>query len=727
MFRFVAYRGGMTFPDVDGRRGGGRLGRYRLAHRIGEGGSGVVYVGLDDEGRAYAIKVLRPHVAGEPDARRRLAREVETLQRVRHPAIAEVIDADIDSTTPYIVTRYVPARSLHDVVSDHGPFHAADLIRLGNGMGQALAAIHSVGVVHRDLKPGNVLVENGDPVLIDFGIAHIVDDTRLTQHGMVMGTPGYLAPELLAGNPVTAATDWWSWAATMAFAASGRPPFGADRTEAVLERVRTGEPDLHGVPEALVDVLRRALSPDADTRPRPRELRTALLDLQADTGDWESTRAITTLGDGRTGASTESAAGTQEAPTGRQSPARTDATAVDDAPVETIVLPLDGPRARAGERAAKAWTPAVVPLPGVEKEAAARAWNTPPSGSVIHPPSGTLAAVADGEASATSPPPSASPPPTAAAAPSAGTGLASRLWSRASGRSATATRAAEHPTVVHRTDPPTRVQPVVQRHAPHPPYGTPRPSNVQPPPARGTYPPHGGGGYPVPVRDHAAPPVAHQGQDARGGGHGSRGSSPGPYPPPRTSRSGSLFLTGLALSLAAAIVPGLVLCVWTVVGVLARTVDRTQASLMRRRFDRGPSRSDSVVAALRSPWHLLTSVVVTAGYLILPLMVSVSVTYLTSVFTGRSSTGIAWSGLTLVAGAAALLVAGWWGPGGSGLRRGTRSIVRKVSPTQGAAQVFGSVMALLAVAAAILLWRNGADASMVDWVPFTGSPSTWFQ
>ena len=202
------------------------LGRYRLVQRVGEGGMGVVHLGLDSRGRRVAVKVLRPHVAADPHARERLAREVSTLQRVRSPRVAEVLDADTTGDLPFVVTRYVPAPPLDDHVRLAGPLLGSALARLGDGLGEALAAIHAAGVVHRDLKPGNVLMLDGDPVVIDFGIAHVADEVRLTSTGLVMGTPGYLSPEVLDGDPVTQATDWWGWAATMAFASTGRAPFG---------------------------------------------------------------------------------------------------------------------------------------------------------------------------------------------------------------------------------------------------------------------------------------------------------------------------------------------------------------------------------------------------------------------------------------------------------------------------------------------------------------------
>ncbi|MGL5910405.1 MAG: serine/threonine-protein kinase, partial [Phycicoccus sp.] len=235
-----------------------------------------VHLGLDRHGRAVAVKVLRAHVAHDPDARARLAREVTSLSRVRHPRVAPVIDADVDGDTPYIVTRYVPGPPLDAHVDERGPLPPADLHRVAEGLAEALDVIHSAGVVHRDVKPGNVLLFDGDPVLIDFGIAHVADDVRLTMTGLVMGTPGYLAPEVVAGEDVSPATDWWGWAATTAFAASGAPPFGRGAMHAVLARVAAGEPDLGAVDPRIEPLLWAALSPEPGERPYRHEVLAAL-------------------------------------------------------------------------------------------------------------------------------------------------------------------------------------------------------------------------------------------------------------------------------------------------------------------------------------------------------------------------------------------------------------------------------------------------------------------
>ncbi len=237
---------------------------------------GVVHLGVDPHGRAVAIKVLRAHIAYDPDARARLSREVATLSRVRHPRVAEVMDADVDGDQPYVVTRYVPGPTLDAEVRERGPMPPGLLVQVGRGLSSALEAIHEAGVVHRDLKPANVLMLDDDPVVIDFGIAHVADDVRLTMTGLVMGTPGYLSPELLNGSAVTAATDWWGWAATLAFAASGQTPFGHGPAGVVIDRVRRGEPDLSAVDSRLRPLLRAALSPDPDARPGAPEVLAAL-------------------------------------------------------------------------------------------------------------------------------------------------------------------------------------------------------------------------------------------------------------------------------------------------------------------------------------------------------------------------------------------------------------------------------------------------------------------
>ena len=269
--------------SVEETAGLGMLGPYRLCAELGRGGMGVVYLAVDDRGRAVAVKVLRDHITDDPGARARLAREVEHLSRIRHPGVAGIVAADVHGPRPYVVTRYVPGPPLDRYVAQHGPLGPGALLALAHDLSDALSAVHAAGVVHRDLKPANVLLHDGRPVLIDFGIAHGADDARITSTGLVMGTPGFLAPEILDGAQVTAATDWWAWGATLAFAASGRVPFGDGPVDAVLARIRGGECDLAGVDAKLAPLLRSALDPRPEGRPGQAQI-LAELERYADLG-----------------------------------------------------------------------------------------------------------------------------------------------------------------------------------------------------------------------------------------------------------------------------------------------------------------------------------------------------------------------------------------------------------------------------------------------------------
>ncbi len=243
------------------------LGPYRLQDRLGEGGMGVVHLARDTEGRAVALKVLHPLGSEGVNARRRLAREVETMRRVRSPYVAEVLDADVTGEFPYIVTRFVSGPTLDEMVRTRGPLSGPGLRRLAHGMAEALTAIHAAGVVHRDLKPGNVMLTDDRPIVIDFGIAQTGDATRLTQTGLVMGTPGYLAPEVIEGEPSSPASDVHSWGSAMAFAATGHLPFGGGTYETIFYRIISGRADLSGVPAPLVPLISAALARDPSHRP----------------------------------------------------------------------------------------------------------------------------------------------------------------------------------------------------------------------------------------------------------------------------------------------------------------------------------------------------------------------------------------------------------------------------------------------------------------------------
>jgi serine/threonine protein kinase len=250
-----------------------RVGGYRVLTRLGEGGMGVVHLARRDGGHRVALKVLRPHIVGDDEARARLAREVNSLSRIRSRWIAEIVDADPWGEIPFVATRYVPGLSLHEHVAEEGPLTGDDLRWFAECLAEGLASVHDVGVLHRDVKPSNVLMEGRTPILIDFGLARVADDPKLTHTGWLLGTPGYLAPEILHGDDATTASDVHSWAATVAFAGTGQPPFGRGPSMAVMDRVRRGEHDLSGLPDDLRPVLQAALDPDPVRRPTLDQIR----------------------------------------------------------------------------------------------------------------------------------------------------------------------------------------------------------------------------------------------------------------------------------------------------------------------------------------------------------------------------------------------------------------------------------------------------------------------
>ena len=253
-----------------------RLGPFALTARLGSGGMGVVYLGRHDDGRPAAVKVVHPHLIGDPDFRSRFDREIALAHRVDAPWSARVIDADPFAPRPWLATEYVAGGALDERVGRAGPLPAPALDVLARRLAEALAGLHATGVVHRDLKPSNVLLAADGPRLIDFGIARSIDATKITHTGHVVGTPAYMAPEQAAGEEAGPPSDVFSLASVLVFAATGRGPFGtAAHPAAMLLRVMQQEPDLDAVPAPLRDRLVPCFAREPADRPTAAQLAAA--------------------------------------------------------------------------------------------------------------------------------------------------------------------------------------------------------------------------------------------------------------------------------------------------------------------------------------------------------------------------------------------------------------------------------------------------------------------
>ena len=248
------------------------IGGFRLRARLGAGGMGRVYLASTPGGRRVALKVVRPELGDDADFRSRFRQEIEAAQRVRGLYTAELLSADPTATPPWLVTAYVPGPSLQQAVAEHGPMPPETVILLMAGVAEALQAIHAAGVVHRDLKPSNVLLAPDGPRVIDFGIARAAEATNLTQSGVAVGSPQFMAPEQIRGPAITPAIDVFALGAVAAFAVGGRAPFGEGHVAALMHRVLNEPPNLTGCSGPLRTLIEHCLAKDAPDRPSPAEI-----------------------------------------------------------------------------------------------------------------------------------------------------------------------------------------------------------------------------------------------------------------------------------------------------------------------------------------------------------------------------------------------------------------------------------------------------------------------
>jgi hypothetical protein len=249
------------------------VGPYRLLGRLGSGGMGRVYLGRSAGGRTVAVKIVHPHFALDEEFRARFRREVEAARRVGGAWTAPVLDADPDAPVPWVATAYAAGPSLAAAVTGTGPLPAHTVRALGAGLAEALAAVHDLGLVHRDVKPSNVLLTLDGPLLIDFGIARATDGTAsLTSTGVSIGSPGYMSPEQILGKGVTGAADVFSLGAVLTYAATGEQPFPGDSSAALLYKVVHEEPEMGSLSGDLREVAADCLAKDPASRPTPADV-----------------------------------------------------------------------------------------------------------------------------------------------------------------------------------------------------------------------------------------------------------------------------------------------------------------------------------------------------------------------------------------------------------------------------------------------------------------------
>lgn len=228
---------------------------------------GTVHAALDPDGRRVAVKVVHPAQAGDDEFRARFKREVELSRRVTGPCLVPLLAADPSAPDPWLATPYVPGPTLGEHLAAHGPLSGAPLYALAAGSAAALAAVHAAGVVHRDVKPGNVILAPDGPRMVDFGIAHALDGTSVTRTGVMTGTTGWISPEGYRTGAVGPAGDVFAWGALVAYAATGRLPFGTGAPDAVAARVMSADPDLAGIPNDLLTLVTSALAKAPQERP----------------------------------------------------------------------------------------------------------------------------------------------------------------------------------------------------------------------------------------------------------------------------------------------------------------------------------------------------------------------------------------------------------------------------------------------------------------------------
>ena len=665
---------------------------YEIQGQIGTGGMGIVYRAHDADGNDVAIKLLRHEISDDPRARARLAREVAAQQRVRNDNIVRILDAELDSSDAFVVTEYIPGPTLDDAVRLHGGLHPEAVREIGVMMGETLQDIHAAGVIHRDLKPSNVMLRGAtdddlsgfdpggnrlDPVIIDFGIAIAAEESRLTSTGLVMGTAAYLDPEVISTDHAAETGDWWAWAALLAFAATGREPYGSGRADLVFLRAERGEIDVDGVPTELARWLRSALAFTVAERPAPEELLSQLAELDLtrydDPGDTaelgagseDRTTVLPVAGAG-TGAAAGTAAGGGGASGAAAAASDPHSSEPHSSDQHTEMLPLISTPT---EHPTEALPRIAAPMEPVTE--ALPVTGTPTMALPVMPPS------------------AARPAPSAPAEP---------------------------PTQQLRPVQSTPQHSAPSAPAPHPP--------VQQWPEQ-QWPgqqPHDGrtGAQPAPPvmtqQMMQEPPQQPHGQQFLAPGP-MQGQNPWPEPPPRRSLlvwSGHLLIVSLA-----AIAPYMSLAVMLLLGALARTWERSHLAVAGRRMRGAAGSGPRWAVGIASPFRFLLGLLEVALQALFPLILGLLVGLALDAGWTLLQGAAPPDGVVFAAAMVITLVLTWVGIGSRTTRNGAHRMLDAAAPDLlWSALVLVLLLLLLGAVIFTLLAREG----MVDYFPFPAGP-----
>lgn len=688
---------------------------YEILGRIGAGGMGIVYRAHDADGHDVAIKLLRHEISDDPRARERLAREVAAQKLVRNDNIVRILDAELESSDAFVVTEFVPGPTLEDAVRVNGGLHPEAVREIGLVMGDTLHAIHRSGVIHRDLKPSNIMLRGTseedlavfdpdgdrlDPVIIDFGIAIAAEESRLTSTGLVMGTAAYLDPEVIRTDHTGEAGDWWSWAALLSFAATGRDPFGSGRADLVFLRAERGELDVEGLPVELADWLRSALQSEPEKRPAPQDLlaRLAELDLTRfeDAGPTEalradgSTAALPAAAGAAAGAAAVSGA-TAAGATASGGTAGTEAmdsrsTGAGDPPTE--MLPVTG---TPSEQAADGTTDSSAEQP---TQALPRV-GTPQDAPMEAPTEALPRQSTPVEAPTEALPVFAAPTQQLPVIPPA---PAEQQSSGFPGPSAHPVQRGPHPpsaAPVQQAMPP---QQAPQQH-PHPVHQQPAPQQLAPQ---------------QPAGQQFGP---QQGVPGADGSQRMLGAWATPLPPRRPFL---VWIGHLLIVTLAAVAPYAALAVFLLLGALARTWERSHNAVAGKRLRGSTGSGPAWAAGFASPFRFLLGLLEIALQALFPLILGVLVGIaLDAAWTLVQGTAPP-DGAAFATAMAVTLLITWVGIGSRTTRNGAHRILDSAAPDRvWTAVVLVLLILLLGAVVFTVLAREG----VVDYFPFPDGPT----